>query len=109
MVLDAGKRVTIIAIDGLVLGESNVDPASMDNHLNRPEIQKALSQGAGSCVRFSDTIQQDMLYTAIPITDETQVSGFIRLAVPLTTIQSNITQYRQSLFVFIGFTILIAI
>lgn len=103
------KRVTIVAADGIVVGESHEDPASMDNHLNRPEIQAALSEGAGNSVRFSNTIQQDMLYTAVPITNENQINGFIRLAVPLTTIQSNISQIRQSLFIFVGFTILIAI
>ena len=52
----AGKRVTIIGADGTVLGESHDDLSRMDNHLNRPEIQQALSVGAGTSTRFSSTL-----------------------------------------------------
>ena len=38
-----GLRFTIIAIDGKVLADSEVDPATMENHLTRPEVQQALS------------------------------------------------------------------
>ena len=42
-----GLRVTIIDDEGVVIGESDKDKASMDNHLNRTEILKLLiSKGA---------------------------------------------------------------
>ena len=46
-------RVTIIASDGLVIGESHEDHALMENHKDRPEISQAFTQGQGSSNRFS--------------------------------------------------------
>ena len=44
------RRVTIIALDGTVLADSDFSGnrlASMDNHLQRPEVQQALAEGVG--------------------------------------------------------------
>ena len=37
-------RITIIAPDGTVVGESQADRFEMDNHLDRPEVQEALAK-----------------------------------------------------------------
>ncbi len=62
-VVDA--RVTIIAVDGTVLGESHEDRATMDNHLSRPEVAAALKLGSGTSNRFSHTVGYQMMYTAV--------------------------------------------
>ena len=36
-----GARITLIATDGKVMGDSEKDPATMENHKSRPEIQQA--------------------------------------------------------------------
>ena len=51
-----GARVTIIASDGTVLGESHRSRIGMENHLGRPEIQGALREGSGSSIRYSQTV-----------------------------------------------------
>ncbi|HRI57402.1 MAG TPA: PAS domain-containing sensor histidine kinase, partial [Anaerolineae bacterium] len=66
-------RVTIVRADGVVLGESEQNRALMDNHLNRPEVQDALSAGAGTSIRFSSSIDHDMMYGAVPIVEGEQV------------------------------------
>src|SRR5919106_1536038 len=38
-----GYRATLIAADGLVLADSHSDPAVMENHASRPEVQDALN------------------------------------------------------------------
>lgn len=65
----SGTRITIIRPDGIVLADSEKDPATMDNHGDRPEVVVALQGGAGSSTRFSDTLLQDMMYVAIPLHD----------------------------------------
>lgn len=57
-------RVTFIDEDGKVIGESDEDRFSMDNHLNRPEIITANFQEFGTSIRKSNTLQKDMLYIA---------------------------------------------
>jgi two-component system phosphate regulon sensor histidine kinase PhoR len=92
--LDA--RVTIIGADGTVLGESHEDRTQMDNHLYRPEVQQALSDGQGSSIRFSRTVGYEMIYVAIPVTAEGRVTGFVRLALPLQRVEADVGRLRQT-------------
>lgn len=58
-------RTTVISSDGMVLYDSFVeDYEHMDNHLNRPEVQKALYLGKGSSIRGSVTTNQEFYYYA---------------------------------------------
>lgn len=79
-----GTRITFIDYEGLVLGESDIDYRSMENHLNRKEIQGAIKNGIGKDIRFSGTLDMSFLYVAMPIED---VKAVIRLSVPLVQIQ----------------------
>jgi two-component system phosphate regulon sensor histidine kinase PhoR len=100
------RRVTIILADGSVAGESHEDRSQMDNHLNRPEIQQALAQGQGSSTRFSRTVGYEMMYTAVPVIANGQVTGFVRVAVPLQQVQANVSRLQGALA---GVTLLTAI
>lgn len=57
-------RVTIIDTLGLVLADSEEDPANMDIHSDRPEVIEALSTGEGLSQRHSYTLEQEHLYYA---------------------------------------------
>src|ERR1051326_3298133 len=60
-------RVTLIAEDGQVLGDSDVEAsplANVENHRLRPEIQKARKDGIGSAIRWSDTVKVEFIYVA---------------------------------------------
>jgi len=64
----AGARITIVLPDGRVIGDSEEDPARMENHADRPEIQKALQDEVGSAQRFSHTLNADLLYASrVPV------------------------------------------
>jgi len=90
-------RVTIIQADGTALGESQDDVWKMDNHSNRPEIIQARKLGRGSAIRKSDTIGVEMLYTTVAVKQADQLNGFIRLALPLETIQGKIRHIQWSI------------
>lgn len=61
-----GLRVTIIDTTGLVFFDNRVkDESTMENHLHRPEIQKALKEGQGFNIRYSNTLRCDYYYIAI--------------------------------------------
>jgi len=93
-------RVTILARDGRVIGDSEVtreDLARLDNHADRPEIVQAASAGSGTAIRYSGTIRMDMLYTAAPF-ETPSTKGFIRLALPL----DSLARIRSTLHGMIG-------
>jgi two-component system phosphate regulon sensor histidine kinase PhoR len=84
------ERITIIARDGRVIGDSEVGETrlgGMENHLDRPEVQQALQSGTGSSMRYSETLRMDMLYVAMTYGDG-QAGGFVRLAMPLSYIST---------------------
>src|SRR5689334_11545504 len=57
-----GKRVTIIAADGTVIGDSAADPATLENHANRPEVRAALASAEGHSIRHSNSIGDEEIY-----------------------------------------------
>jgi two-component system phosphate regulon sensor histidine kinase PhoR len=91
-----GARVTIIGADGTVLGESHEDRMRMDNHLYRPEVQKALAEGQGSSIRFSQTVGYEMMYVAVPVMMEGRVVGIARVALPLRQIEAGVALLRRA-------------
>ncbi len=89
-------RVTLILPDGMVIGESGRDPANVENHLNRPEVQGALLQGEGSAIRFSQTVHQRLYYLALRIDDAGQPIGVVRLASSIEKIESDLRNLRNA-------------
>lgn len=64
-----GLRVTLIAPDGRVVGDSEVPDwrlPSVESHGDRPEVRAALRGGAGSDRRPSETVGRSLLYAAVP-------------------------------------------
>jgi two-component system phosphate regulon sensor histidine kinase PhoR len=101
-----GARVTVIRNDGRVLGDSDVQSSTMENHLQRTEISQASLYGLGSVTRRSDTIKADFLYLAKKIGPETGSGGYIRLAVPLTNIDRAVNRFRLDISLIIAAALL---
>ncbi len=79
-------RLTVILPDGRVLGDSSEDPQRMENHADRPEIAAALGGVVGMSTRFSHTVQQKMMYVAVPVTDSGRVVGSVRASLSMAGI-----------------------
>lgn len=85
---DIDARVTIIAPDGKVLGDSHEEPSKMENHGQRPEVKDALAFGLGESIRYSTTLGKKMLYIAVPIKNNSDVLGIARVALPLNVLEN---------------------
>lgn len=81
---EKGLRITFVDFAGQVLGDSEVNYQDMENHLNRKEIQEAIQGKVGSDIRFSKTVNSDLLYVAMSLA-EPQV--LVRVSVPLIQLQ----------------------
>jgi two-component system, OmpR family, phosphate regulon sensor histidine kinase PhoR len=110
---ELNMRVTLIDQSGQVISDSQADATKMDNHLNRPEIQQAAKTGYGKAARFSTTLQESMLYIALPMKDNTAVKAYVRLARPLAEVTESLNHlYRViylTLFIIVLPSILLAI
>ncbi len=63
-------RVTLVDLDGRVLGDTAITPEKLitiENHRGRPEVKAAIEKGYGENTRFSQSVKEYMLYIAVPV------------------------------------------
>jgi len=99
-------RVTIIAMNGRVIGDSDHDAFSMANHSDRLEIQQAMLAGSGMAIRQSDTLKYDLLYVAKTIMQGDKPQGFVRLSVPLQDVDAAVNLLRMRIIIVVGLVLL---
>jgi two-component system phosphate regulon sensor histidine kinase PhoR len=108
----AEGRVTIIGVDGVVFGDSDVATdalAGVENHAHRPEFVTALAGGVGASTRLSSTVHDRMMYVALPFSVSGRVAGVVRLAMPLTDVDTAMAQERRLVFGASGVGLLMAV
>jgi two-component system phosphate regulon sensor histidine kinase PhoR len=94
-----GLRFTLISSDGSVLADSEKetleDVQRMDNHRDRPELLRAKSHGEGSANRLSATLEEPYHYFAVRADVDGSPVGFIRSAVPVGSIRTQVAHRRR--------------
>ena len=99
----SGTRITLIAADrpgvarGQVLADSEANPATMDNHAGRPEFLIAVQGRPGKAIRPSPTLHQNMMYVAIPVTENGRITTVLRTAIPLTRVNDALATLYGSI------------
>ncbi|MGO9309065.1 MAG: ATP-binding protein [Spirochaetia bacterium] len=94
-------RLTVITTGGVVLADSEQDPAKMENHSDRPEVAQALNGGVGTSSRFSGTVRRWMVYVAVPVKDPAGlVQGVVRASTFTEEVEALSRQGRGSLALF---------
>jgi two-component system phosphate regulon sensor histidine kinase PhoR len=109
-------RITIILPDGKVVADSEEDPTKMDNHGDRQEVVTALAGGTGSSCRYSRTLLKNMLYVAEPVyaattmpgAQRSPIVGVLRMAVPLTEVETLLHEVSLKLLAGSGLMIFLA-
>ena len=84
--LRLGVRATLINDKGRVLVDSETDPSdlsALENHADHPEISAARQQGRGSSLRYSNTLDTEILYVAMAVPEIGDGHYVLRLALPL--------------------------
>jgi len=95
-------RITVIGLDGVVAYDNTIsDYQHMENHLKRPEIQKALKEPFGENIRHSTTTNQNYIYYA-----KVYNNYVIRAAIVYDT---ELKEFLKADWVFIPFFILLFI
>ena len=91
-----GIRITVVDIDGVVIGDSEKDPKVMENHANRPEVKDAITKGIGEGMRFSTTLKKHMFYVAVPIEDGSgKALAIVRTGLPLISLEETFASIKS--------------
>ncbi|KPJ77762.1 MAG: hypothetical protein AMJ54_06180 [Deltaproteobacteria bacterium SG8_13] len=90
----SATRITVILPDGAVIGDSRDTPRFMDNHANREEVVAALGGGIGKSMRYSNTLQQRMMYVAVPLMKADRVVVVVRTSVSVSSLDEAMNSIR---------------
>jgi len=103
----SSTRITVIDSVGRVLGDTEENPADMDNHADRPEFIAAMDSGTGMSVRYSFTLEQNMMYVAIPVRDAGKINGAVRVSISIYSIDNALRTTFLNI-VLVGLLVLLA-
>ncbi len=106
-----GARVTVVAPDGVVLGDSEADPAELENHAARPEIAPLLVGGVpvGESVRHSTSVNRDLVYVAVPVVAEGRLVGVSRVSREVSDVNGEVLGAVRSTLIAVGMAGLVAV
>jgi two-component system, OmpR family, phosphate regulon sensor histidine kinase PhoR len=103
----SGHRVTVVAPDGTVVGDSHVAPAhlaSLENHGARPEVMAAFARGSGTAVRRSASVGAELVYAAA----RTSRGPVIRFAMGIEAAEAAVARVRRQIAAVGGMALLLA-
>ncbi len=92
-------RITVINSTGTVLADSEKNPKLMENHRKRPEVMEALTGEIGTTLRFSTTVTEEMLYVAIPIERNGNITHIVRMSLFLKNIDRLLHTIKRNILV----------
>lgn len=101
-------RITLIDLNGKVIFDSRENSEQMESHKDRPEFIEALKGNVGQAIRYSHTLQTDLMYIAVPIKINNKIAGALRTSVPIEKVYLPFSGLYPNL-IYGGFTLLIII
>ncbi|MCY2961383.1 MAG: ATP-binding protein [Planctomycetota bacterium] len=94
-----GLRITLIAVDGTVVSDSEVT-GPMANHGDRPEVLEAQQFGTGSAERRSSTTGKETFYISRRVEGDGAFLGTIRVASEIAPLRSERSRFHTNLALF---------
>jgi two-component system, OmpR family, sensor kinase len=96
---DLGGRVIVVDEDGTLLADSVGGAAGDESYASRPEIRRALNGQASQGERHSRSLDEDLLFTAVPIVVEGRTEGAVRVTQGVDAVQREV---RNDVIALIG-------
>lgn len=79
---DPGFRISVIRSDGTVVGDSDTNVQTLENHLDRHEVVEALAGRESTSIRISSVYNELQVYYAIPLDFQGHTMA-LRLSIPM--------------------------
>jgi signal transduction histidine kinase len=104
-----GGRVVITSIDGTALVTSDDDESALGaDYSSRPEIAEALAGTISSGSRYSTTLQQQLVYVAVPVLSGDEILGAVRLTYDESVVDVEVGQRLRVIGIVALLTLLMA-
>jgi signal transduction histidine kinase len=94
-----GGRVIIVGPRGRLLADSAGTGLRSTSYANRPEVAQALDGQPAQGTRHSDTLDTDVLFTAVPVLQEGRTAGAVRVTQDVNDVQHEV---RKDVIALIG-------
>ncbi|MBM7096475.1 PAS domain-containing protein [Bacillus sp. H-16] len=90
-------RITLLDSEKRVVAESAESPSQDQDYSGRPEIEEAVNEGAGSEIRMSNTLGEELLYYATELQNNGETIGYLRLGLTL----GEMNRVYRSIWIFL--------
>ncbi len=104
----SGARVLVTNSAGLVLSSSDTTDTAWQDYSSRPEIATALKGTVNNGRRFSQTLNQELLFVAVPVLNGNDILGTVRLTFPSTIVDKTVNARLKAISSVAGITLLLA-
>jgi two-component system, OmpR family, sensor kinase len=94
-----GGRVIVVDARGRVLADSSGEDSRGDRYGSRPEIRSALHGEPTQGERHSDLLDEDLLFTAVPVVDNGRAVGAVRVTQSVDAVN---TEVRNDVIALVG-------
>ncbi|HGF7405908.1 TPA: ATP-binding protein [Enterococcus faecium] len=96
----SNERITLMDATGKILFDTNNETLNEQRN-SRPEIKAVLNGGnLGSALRKSTTLDEDLLYVALPVKKSGQLEAILRIAEPTSGFLPRTESFRRWVFFF---------
>jgi len=93
----AATRITVILPSGKVVGDSESNPQTMDNHSDRLEFIGASKGESGMSIRTSRTLDKDFMYVGVPVRRGDTFLAVVRTSIPVDVIDTVINRIQKKI------------
>lgn len=104
----SGARVIVTDVQGIAIATSDATDTVGTSFLSRPEIAEALGGQVSTGRRFSTTLNQELIYVAVPVLNGGQTLGAVRLTFPASTVDEAVNTRVRGISTVAGITLLVA-
>jgi signal transduction histidine kinase len=104
-----GARVVIVDPSGTALVTSDDDKSAVgSSYLSRPELATALAGLVATGERYSETLQEELLYVSVPVFGGAKIYGAVRLTYPAKVVTDAVNGQLLALWLVALTTVLLA-
>ena len=105
---ESGARVIVLDFSGVAIADSETPDAIGSSFISRPEVVEALAGSVSIGRRFSTTVNQELLYVAVPILNGSQTLGAVRLTFPASVVDDAVNERLRGITSVAGITLLVS-